>query len=157
MTTQLVDLTASLQRAVAPPGQFETFYPDSGDDDQIGHLADGFSQAQLDGFFAGWNLDLDAFTTDQDLEPPAQALVVIYAASQMLRTKLMSMTTHVKYVAGSVSFEQDSPAGILTRLLDQNDTRVKDLRKEAKQAGAGAAFYMADRYLAFDVTNYGGF
>lgn len=158
MTVQLADLGDSLKRAIAVPGLFDdSAFSEMGEDDLLGALMDGFAEAQLDGFFPGLTFDVDTGEVSADLGHAEGALVVIYSSTRILQSQLRDVKTHVKYVAGSVSFEQDSPAGVLTSLLKSMDDRKKELRTTARTAGAGSAFYMADRYLAMTGTGYGGF
>lgn len=148
MATNLADLVDLLKNALAPAGTFDTEYPEAGEPDLLLSLANGFSQAQLHGFFPANELDLDTYDLLEPIDNPGGALVVIYTKAAFLRSRLLSMNSHVKYVAGAVSYEADKAASVLKTLLDEANEEIKDLRDEARRSGAGAAFYMADRYVA---------
>lgn len=154
MTTSLADLGEALKRAVAVPGSFDDSF-DMGDAEILGSLLDGFAEAQLDGFFSGMTAEDDG-ELSSEIDRAAGALIVIYSSSQILTSVIRDLKSHVKYVAGAVSFEQDSPASVMVQLLRDANARKKEMREEAKRSGAGAAFYFADRYVA-QVMGNGGF
>jgi hypothetical protein len=146
VTVQLADLTDALKRALAVPGTFDTAYPNTTEADLLGSLMDGFSEAQLDRFFSGWDFDGITGVLTSTLDRAAAALVVIYASTRILQSEIRDLKSHVKYVAGAVTFEEDSPASVMVKLLQTMEDRKKELRTQSRNAGAAAAFYMADRY-----------
>lgn len=142
------DLVPSLQRAVAPPGQFDTLYPQAGSNDMVGLLLDGLAEATLDGFFVEtavvWTDD--GFTTP-DLTRAQQALIVIYAAYTFLRSELKNTNTSVTYKAGPVEYQTQSGASVITEILKEISERKKALIIQQSEIGVSAAFHMADSYF----------
>jgi hypothetical protein len=147
--TDLSDLVPALQRLVATPGTFATFYPDTTSDDLVGSLMDGFAEAQLDGFFVTpmWVLDLDAETITPDLPVAGRALVQIYAAANFVTAMVINLKNQVRYEAKGTVYETIQAASILTALLKQFQDRKTQLKTLLEQQNAAAAFYMADQYL----------
>lgn len=144
----LVDLVGSLQRAVAPPGEFDTFYPDSGTTDLTATLTDALSEAQLDGFLSTVALDVDAASTDVDLTPAQQALVVLYARARVVTARLANLKNLTRYKAGNVEAETQQSASVLVEILRDTRERKKQLLDDARTGAAGTSFSMVDLYLA---------
>lgn len=149
--TDLADIVDSLKRAVAPPGEFVALFPSATDDDLIGTLSDGFAEAQLDGFFTAqydgaFALDVDAGTVSPDLTHAQAALVIIYAASRVITTRLLNLKTHTRYEARGAVYENDQASGLLVQLLKDFQARKLALQQKAQYAGTNAAFMMADGY-----------
>lgn len=150
--TDLGDLVDSLKRAVAPPGEFAALFASSTDDDLVGSLMDGFAEAQLDGFFTGsygaaHALDVDAQTVAPDLSHAQGALVIVYAASRVITTRLLNLKTHTRYEARGAVYENDQASGLLVQLLKDFQARKTALQLKAQYAGSAAAFAMADGYF----------
>jgi hypothetical protein len=146
VATDLNELIPALKRSVAVPGTFADFFPSTGDTDLAGTLGDSFAECQLDGFFATYTM-IDDETITETLERSEQALVIIYATVRILQAEIKDRKTHVRYEAGSTTFEQDQGASVLVELLKEYKDRKKELRTQGRQGDAGAAFYMADAYL----------
>lgn len=158
--SDLGDWVESLKRAVAPLGQFKTVYASATDDDVAAALADGFAEAQLDGFFtasygAQFDLDVNAGTITPDLTQAQGALVVIYAAVRLIQARLLNLQSRVRYQAGPVDYETEQAASILTTLLKQFNDRIALLREKALYSGVNAAFHMADGYFLAATRHYG--
>ena len=145
MTLQVTDFVPALKRAVAPPGEFDSLFPDAGDDDMLGYLLDGIAESQLDGFFTTINVAPDG-TSDTDLTSPMGALAIIYASSRVLQQVMRNMNTKTAYKAGPVSYEVDQSASVMAELLREAVARKAALLKLAQTAGAGETFIMADIY-----------
>src|SRR3954463_14232674 len=97
--TNIGDLIEPLKREVATPGTFDTVFPDTDDDALFGVLADGFSEAQLDGFFGTNTIDLVTGEIDPEISNGAAALVVIYAAMKILRGQMRALSSGERYKA----------------------------------------------------------
>lgn len=145
---ELVDLVPSLQRAVAPPGEFTTYFPNTTDGDLAALLADSVAEAQLDGFMSTKSLDLEDESISPDLVPGEMALVVLYGAGRVLRTKIANLKNHTRYKAGSAEAETEQSASVLVELLRSTDARKKQLLDDARQGRAGMAFSMVDLYVS---------
>jgi hypothetical protein len=145
--TDLSELVPSLQRVVAPPGSFATYYPDAGEGDMTGLLMDGMAQAMLDGFFNHTLAWTDEGITTPDLTRGQQALVVIYAGDIMLRAAILQTNTSQRYKAGPVEYEVQNGASVLVELLKENAARKKALIDQQSLLGADSAFTMADLYF----------
>lgn len=144
------DLVDSLKRATAPLGDFVSVFGNATDDDVVGALMDGFSEAQLDGWFtpsmgAAVSLDVDAETFTPNITNAQGALIVLYAAYRMALARLLSIKTRVKYQAGGADYETETAASVLTTALAQMSARKIQLYKKALYSGANAAFHMADQ------------
>lgn len=142
----LFDLTGALQRAVAPPGEFKTYFPSTSDDDLAGTLADGLAEAQLDGFLGTVALDATAFSTDVDLTSAQQALVVLYARARVIVSRLANIKNRTRYKAGPVEAETETSATILTALLKDTSDRKKQILDDTRYGGA-SSFTMVDLYV----------
>ncbi|MGN5511038.1 hypothetical protein, partial [Campylobacter coli] len=66
--TAMSTLVPALQRELAVPGTFEDVFPDTDETMLTDLLADGFAEAQLNGFFPTISM-----AVDEDLEPPSWA------------------------------------------------------------------------------------
>lgn len=145
---ELFDLTGSLQRAVAPPGEFKTYFPSTTDDDLAGTLADGLAEAQLDGFLRNVTLDAAAFQTDVDLNSGQQALVVLYARARIIVARLANIKSRTRYKAGNVEAEVEQAASVLVELLKEMSLRKKQILEDARAGNVADAFLMVDMYVA---------
>lgn len=146
--TDLIDLVESYKREVAPPGAFASLFPAATDVDLTGALADGFAQAQLEGFFATSVLDLDDLTVTPDLSTAGRALVVIYAGMRALRSQLLTVKTSVRYKAGPTEYEvQTSSASLLAETMRDLRARRDALLELARVAARGQTTYVLDNYM----------
>lgn len=155
--TDLADLVPSLQRAVAPPGQFDALYPSAGSNDLLGLLMDALAETVLDGFWFGVSPQItwtDDGITTPDLDRGQQALVVIYAATTFLRTVLQQQSSTTRYKAGPVEYEVQTGASVTAQLLKDLATRKQELIDRVANTTASTAFYMADLYLANAVESF---
>jgi hypothetical protein len=132
-------LTPSLQREVAVPGTFDTFFPSTTSLDLQGAIQDAFWTAILDGWFPGVTIDANGLSTP-DMSRDGQQLVVIYAAKTMIENLLTSQATTTRYKAGSVEFESQQSASVLKARLDGLAARVKDLITRVSQGSSTPVF-----------------
>lgn len=158
----LTPLVPSLKRFVAVPGGFDTFFPDTTDDDIAGALADGFARAQLDGFFTGGShnphsLNLDTLQVSPPLALAEGALVVLYAGKRLVQTQLINIKTLTKYEAKGLVYETQQGASVLTELLKEYNSELKELVDISRRAGASRAFVMADAYFIRATGYYRGY
>ena len=162
-TTSLADLVEALKREVAVPGTFDTVFPDTGDDDLIGSLADGFAECRLDGFFGGNSVDVTANTISPAISSGAIALIVIYSGIRIIRSQLRNTNSHVKYEAAGAIYEVDTAASVLTQeLKDFTDRKHNLLTLFLRQQRAGQSVFVTDGYLTrsrgyFPVAYWGEF
>lgn len=141
-------LVPSLQRAVAPPGEFDTYFPDADDADLTARLADAVAEAMLDGFLLDNDLDIDEFVISPDLKSSEQALVVLYAMARVLTTQIANLKTRTRYKAGPVESETETAASVLVELLKETNARKQQLLAQAQSRGlATTGFLMADLYV----------
>lgn len=147
--TQLSDWTGSLQRTVARPGGFATFFPTTTSTDLVGSLLDGFGDAQLDGFLVAPIMYVadDTGLVTPSLSRPQAALVVLYSARLFLRAELANRKNRTHYAARGNSAETEQSATIITELLRTAEARITELRNRQRLAGLAGAFLMADAYL----------
>lgn len=144
---ELLELVPSLQRAVAPPGEFATFFPNATDDDLAAAVADAIAEAQLDGFLSGFSMNLDAGTVTPDLSSPQQALVILYGMARVVRARISNLNNRTRYKAGPVEAEEEQSASVLVQLLRDINQRKKDMLEEAKHGSMVRAFAMVDMYV----------
>lgn len=158
--TALSTLVPALQRELAVPGTFETVFPDTTSADLTASLADGFSEAQLHGFFPNTTLTEDAgdWLTDPDLSQSGGALIVIFTSMRFIRAQLRATATGERYKAGPVEFELQRAATLLKAELDYLQKRLDDLIANAEAAVYPLAV-VHDNYLARnrEMFSYGGF
>lgn len=144
--TDLGELVEPLKRELAVPGEFATLFPNTNDDDLAAVLADGFSQAQLDGYFGKLQLDLATNVVDPELSLAGGALVVLYGASQVIRAQLRAMNVNARYKAGPVEYETNKSAVLLREELKYLIDRRKELVDQARSSGRHV--YVIDNYVA---------
>lgn len=144
----LAVLVPSLRRAVAPPGEFDTYFPNTLDADLAALLADAVAEAQLDGFLATNSLNIDAETITPDLTPGQQALVILYGQARVLTVRLSNLKNRTRYKAGAAEAETETSATVLVELLKQSRDRKKQLLDDARTGKAGTSFSMVDLYVS---------
>lgn len=136
--TSLETLVEPLKRELAIPGVFSDVFPDTSDDDLQASLADGFSQAQLWGFFADMTLTQDEdtgnFETSEDLSGAGGALILAFTATRMIRAQLRSLNSGERYKAGPVEFEIQRAASLLKGELDYLSANLDKLIEQGQQA-----------------------
>lgn len=144
--SDLANLVEPLKREIAVPGEYDTTFPNTTDDDLTNSLADGFSEAQLDGFFSTYSLDPDTNLVTPDLSAAGGSLVIIYTGQRILRAQIRALNTRSLYEAASVKYETEKSAMILRAELAYLETRKKDLITQSRR-GAGTT-YVYDSYFA---------
>lgn len=142
----LIDLAPQVQRAVAPPGEFDTYFPETTEDDLAATLADGLAEAQLDGFLAGTRIDLENSSVDPALSAAQVALGVLYARSRVLTARLANIRSMTRYKAGPVETETQQAATVLVQLLKDSKERKSQLLLDAR-FGIGIQISMTDLYV----------
>ena len=145
---ELIELVPSLKRAVAPPGEFDTFFTNTTDNDLSATLADALAEAQLDGFLGTITLDVTTETTSPDLSNPQAALVILYATARVLTARVANLKNKTRYKAGSAEAETEQSASVLVELLRQTKERKKQLLEDARAGRMAQAFAMVDMYVA---------
>lgn len=150
--TALSTLTDALKRELAVPGTFDDVFPDTGDSDLVGSLADGFAEAQLQGFFPTMSLTQNGggWETSEDLSLSGGALIVIFASMRTIRAQLRNLKTVEKYKAGAAEFETQQAATILKAELDFLQKRLDDIIAAARTATrvSGTLAGVYDNYLS---------
>ena len=143
--TTLDEMVEQYKREVAPPGAFDTTFPGATDDTVKGYLADGFAEAQLEGFFGTYVLDAHAGDITPDLSPAGMALVTIFAGIRTLRTQLTNLRS-TRYKAGPVEYEVAVPASVLSEMLKDARARRDALLEMGRRASQGPTTYVLDFY-----------
>lgn len=151
MSFNLATLIPAVQRAAAPPGLFETVYPEATDGDVLGTVMDAFAEAMLDGFFEGYSMDNAGLVTE-DITLGEQALIVIYSTARLVETELRSRKSHIKYQTGTNIFEQDESATFLNTAFKAMQERKKELRTQSALGGSPDA--MSDLFYIKSVYTY---
>ena len=167
-STALSDWVETLKRYVAMPGTFVDTFPETTDDDLTGALSDGFAETQMDGYFIStsgtvlggsggtFTLDLGLQTVTPSLQPGQMSLVVLYAATQVVRAQLLNLTSMVRFEASGASFETQQSSNVLTSMFKDLSGRKAAILERALSTNAGMAFAMADSYLIRAVGSYPG-
>lgn len=140
--TSLSTLVEPLKRELAVPGTFADVFPSTQDFDLEAALADGFAEAQLQGFFSTVTVADDGagnYETTPDLSTAGGALVVLFAGSRILRAQLRAITSSERYKAGSVEFEVQHSANLLREELAYVQTRLDALIEQARRAARAHA------------------
>ncbi len=162
MPTDLATLVEAFQREVAVPGAFDSAFPDTSPTDIIGCLMDAFGEAQLDGWFGSYTLDVatssvaDAGNTDpltNGLSLAGQALIVLYAGMRMVRNQMMNTKSQVRYKAGPVEYETATSATVLTQMLKDLAARRQELLNQVRYARRVAVI---DGYWGREATFHSG-
>lgn len=152
--TALSTLTDALKRELAVPGTFDDTFPDTADTDLIGALADGFAEAQLNGFFKDTALAQadGAWETTPDISLAGGALIVIFASMRTIRAQIRNLNSVERYKAGPAEFEIQHAATTLKAELDYLKARLEAIVKNAgKEAAVSAGMASVfDNYLARD-------
>ena len=146
--SDLADLVEALKRTVAVPGTFSDVFPETTDEDLVGSLLDGFAEAQLDGYFIAPEVEVEDTSTTPDLSRAEGALIVLYSAVRIVQTQLINLKTSVRYEAKGLVYEAQTSASVLVALLKDLQARKVLVADRKQVGGAGAAFTMADQYLA---------
>lgn len=147
--TDLSDLVDAFKREAAVPGTFDSVFPSMSDDHIIGVLMDGFSEAQLHGFFGRMELDVDMETVTPDLSTAGAALVVMYSGIRLLRQQLLGYvaTSGASYKAGPVEYQEGSTsAGALTQALKDLELRRREIVANANRPVPTVTFVL-DGYV----------
>lgn len=120
MPVDVEDLVDSLKRQINPPGV--DLFPDAVDSIFAGHLSDAFWELTIAGYITGFTntdgiITEDSATPTEELSAGYQQLMVIVAAMNILRMKMLDLNTVFRSKAGPVEFEQQKSANVLADLL----------------------------------------
>ncbi len=143
----LSDAVDSLKYMVARPGTFSDLYPETTDDMLLAVLCDAVGEIHLEALMLGKEVDEDGMA-DTHLTSGEVAMVVLFGAIRFIRAELLNRDTSVVYQAGPVRYEATQATNILRDILKGLLAQKDDIIDAGAAAGAGAAFYMADQYLA---------
>lgn len=157
--TALTSLVEPLKRELAVPGVFDDAFPDTMDSDLAASLADGFSEAQLFGYFTDMSLGLAPdFETSKDLSAAGGALVLLFTSMRIIRAQMRALTTSERYKAGVTEFEIQRSANLLRDELKYLQTRLDNLIVTAQRAARGArSAAVIDGYWARQTAMFGSF
>jgi hypothetical protein len=106
-----------------------------------------FAEAHLEGLLLTYESDEDGIITPA-LSSGQVATVVLFAAVRFMRAELFNRNTSVTYKAGSADYETTQATNILRDILKALEAQKLRVINAGASNGAGAAFYMADQYLA---------
>lgn len=148
MAVDLIDYVPSLKREVQPPGS--TIFASVTDAEWVGHLADAFWEARLDGLLEGYVVAdydpadptysvIESTNGGKDVDGRGMAVVILYAGIRVLRNRILNMQTGFRAKAGPVEYEQNGAAAtVLAEMLKQLRA-TKDRILEELDSGAGHA------------------
>lgn len=155
--SDLANLIEPLKRELAVPGDFETVFPNTGDDGLLDSLADGFAEAQLDGYFGDYTLDLETYLTTPDTSAAGGALIVLYSGMRIIRAQMRALNVSEKYQAGSTAYEISRSSMLLREELQYLIKRRDDLVSQSTRSQSSTVVY--DSYFtrsAVDWSTVGG-
>jgi len=155
--SDLANLVEPLKRELAVPGDFETIFPNTDDSGLLDSLADGFAEAQLDGYFSEYSLDLDTYLTTPDTSAAGGALIVLYTGMRIIRAQMRAMNLSEKYQAGSTAYEVSRSSTLLREELQYLIKRRDDLVSQSSRSNSSTVVY--DAYFtrsAVDWSTVGG-
>lgn len=156
MAVELDDLVDSLDAAINEPGAAQPLFDTSDHDPWINALAAAFwtakSRGRAVGLWANYRVTVagDAIVNIKDasvdIDREDLQIVVLQAAMTAIETKMMSLPTHVKQVAGPVSTEVDRSATTLREILVDRRAELEDALKSMR-GGNGTRTYVIDAIL----------
>lgn len=156
--SDLNDWISTLERTVAPPGTYATYYPSSTDDDLAGYLMDAFCESQLEGFFTtGFSIDLDSGIVTPDLPDSGLRLITIYAAITIMRGQILNTKTKQLYKAGTAESDVEYSPNVLVKALASLEAAKAVIVQRLLQSGAAYAIHMVDQYFVRDVQPAGDY
>lgn len=157
--TALSSLVEPLKRELAVPGVFDDAFPDTDDAALAASLADGFSEAQLFGYFNDMTLSPGpGYETSQDLSAAGGALVLLFTSMRIIRAQMRSLLTSERYKAGAAEYEIQRSANLLRDELKYLQTRLDGLIVTAQRAARGArSATVIDNYWSRQTAMFGGF
>lgn len=157
--TALASLVEPLKRELAVPGVFDDAFPDTDDTALAASLADGFSEAQLFGYFNDMTLGTAPdFETSEELSAAGGALVLLFTSMRILRAQMRALLTVERYKAGAAEYEIQRSANLLRDELKYLQTRLDGLIVTAQRAARGArSAVVIDNYWARQTDMLGGF
>jgi hypothetical protein len=126
----------------------------------LGYLTDAFWQAKLDGFLTGFieeDGEIEHEDTGADPDRKYVALVILYAAINILSLRILSTNTGFRAKAGPVEFEQQNSATMLAEMLKQlraSKDRILDELDELEQTSV--LYLDALSVRTFDAPSYWG-
>lgn len=137
MAVDLADLVDSLKREVSPPGT--DLFPNAREDDYVGHLADAFWEARLQGMLKGFT-EADGSImpqgTGDDMTRDLQQLIVLYAGYRILLTSLMNLQTTFRAASGPNSFEVQRSAQVVQAVLKAIKSKIDIALERLSDVGA---------------------
>ena len=125
------------------PGEFATYFPNTEDTDLESSLADGFAEAQLQGFFS--TLTLDELETSEELSLAGQALVTLFTGMRIIRAQIRQLNTSSRYKAGPVEIETQKAATVLKEEMAYLRQRLDSLIQVGRTSGR--VVHVHDGYL----------
>ena len=149
--SDLALLVEPLKRELAVPGDYDTVFPNTDDTGLLDSLADGFAEAQLDGYFSDYTLDLVTYLTTPDFSAAGGSLIILYTGMRIIRAQMRALNLSEKYNAGPVSYEIQRSSTLLREELQYLIGRRDALVAQAKKSGATTVF---DAYFTRSATNW---
>ncbi len=142
MSVDLGDYVEAMQATVT--------LPDITEDQWIQKLSNAFWTARLNGHFVGYTETDGVINTvptgGTDLPREQVQLIILYAEYNAVFQQLTNLKTAFRGKAGPVEVETQRSANLLTALLKDLSTRMKDLKDTLLQAG-GSATYIWDSVI----------
>ena len=148
--TALTDLVEPLKRELAVPGLFDEVFPETDDAALVASLADGFAEAQLQGYFGTLSLtNAPDYETSEDISAAGGALVIMFTGMRIIRAQLRTMLTSERYKAGATEFETGRSAQLLRDELRYLQDRIDALILSAQRSARSAVgVSVMDNYWA---------
>lgn len=148
----------SLKRAVTPLGATAPANVTAAQ--WLGYLTDAFWLAKMDGFMAGFveeDGEIEPETGTTDLDRKYVALIVLYAAINILSLRILNTKSAFKAKAGPVEYEEQTSATMLAEMLKQLRAAKDRILDELDELEATAVLYLdALSVRTFDLDSYWG-
>lgn len=156
--TALTSLVEPLKRELAVPGLFDEVFPSTDDTMLADSLADGFSEAQLQGYFTTLTLGpAPDYETSEDISAAGGALVVLFTGMRIIRAQLRSLLVGERYKAGATEYEITRSANLLRDELKYLQMRLDSLIQAAQRSARGAvSVAVMDNYAARTLLQFNG-
>lgn len=145
--TDLANYTDSVRNILARPGTFRTLFPETTDDHLVTVLQDGLAEAHLEGLLLNYESDDNGYVRPV-MATGQVALIVLFGGLRLIRAEMLNRVTSSKYVAGPVSAETTYATNVLRDIMKTLEAQKDRLTTLLTSSGAGAAFIMADSYVA---------
>ena len=160
MATSIKSMIPMLDREINAPGV--ELYPTASAGSKMGYISDGFWDARLAGTLTTFTIIdgdslvtpdttsdyiTDASTKLEDLPNEFQMMVILFAGTRMIRSKILNLAINFTAEAGPVKFEQQASATTMRAVLASLERRLVELKVMYSDSFTPGAFAYMDGTL----------